>query len=434
MKRIINPLALLLSTALLACSCVVFAESLRTQADQSFSRGNYQDALEFYQQAYSANPGDWALQYNMAVCHVKLGNWAQAREDFMALNQQQPDNPLVVYNLAITEKKLGNVDLARDMFFDLSQGSEDESLALLASRQYRQLAGNEVSVGAGPSQWIASIDVSYGVDDNVIDSSTSESTEDKDSFLETLVTARWYQDGAHKKDSWYLEGTGLFSRYQSVSDYDMDLIILGVGKSNATDFGRWLVGMRAETSQLGGEDYLQTLSLNLGLEGDFNHQSGWSVNLRRQDISSQSSDYDYLDGDNYRVDLAYLGKLDNGLRWKLRYRFDDDSRDDLISGSDFYSYSVNRHGLMLQGIYLLDEWMFIGKLEHRISDYKDDHIIDGVEDHRQDSRDQFSLRAERRLSSNWIVSADYSYTSNSSSLSQYDYDRGVLMLGAGLQF
>lgn len=430
MKRIMNTLTILLAS----WSCIGFAETLRSQADQSFSRGNYQEALRLYRQAHNNDRDDWALQYNMAVCHVKLSHWTHARDAFMVLNQQQPDNPLVVYNLAVTEKKLGNLDLARDMFYDLSQGSSDESLALLASRQYRQLVGEEQSLGEGSSQWIASIDVSYGVDDNVIDSSTSESTEDKDSFLETLVTARWYANGEHKKDSWYLEGTGLFSRYQSVSDYDMDLIILGIGKSNATDFGRWLVGMRAETSQLGGEDYLQTLSLNLGLEGDFNAQNGWSINLRQQNVSSQSRDYDYLDGDSYRVDLAYLGKLDNGVRWKLRYRFDDDSRDDLVDGTDFYSYSVNRHGLMLQGIYLLDEWMLIGKLEHRISDYKDDHVSDGVEDHRQDNRGQFSLRAERRLSSNWIVSADYSYTRNESSLSQYDYDRGVLMLGAGLQF
>ena len=436
--------------------CLLWAESPLSQAQQFFAEGDYRQAVELYQQllseaqaddgtvstesgrtsdAHRASADIQSLQYNLAVCYYKLQEWAEASRRFRDLHRQYPDNDLVTYNLAVTEKKLGHRERAQALFATLAEKSSAGELSSLAKRQLAYLGSSPVREG----EWLLSLNLQYGNDDNVVDPVDTAGSERDDRFVETLVSASWYSDPNDRYRSWVVDGGGFFSRYQQVDEYDVDLLYAGAKKYFSRGDGYWLLGSRAETSQLAGDDYLRTLAVHLATGSSFEQsatggQRSWHLRYRWQSISSLAAQYDQLAGSSHRLEAEYAGQGHRGWRWKLRYRLDSEDRDDLVSGDDFYSYSALRQGLLVQSSLTQGSWQWGAGAEFRTSDYRDDHRIDGVSERRRDDRLRLHVRGERSLGPNWSLSAEYSYTDNHSTLAQYEYDRSLLMLGVGWYF
>ncbi|NIB38565.1 tetratricopeptide repeat protein [Pseudomaricurvus alkylphenolicus] len=431
---------LLTLVVLVSISAGVQEASAFSRAEQLFQQGDYARALDLYLQEEQVDRYDASLLYNIAVCYYRLKRWDEANARFLQLVQKQPDNDLIRYNLAVTEKKLGNRERAKALFFHIAQLSEQKELSLLAQRQYDRLnpgsgtPRRKNSAASSDDDWLLAASVTYGSDDNVVDPTNTERTDEEDRFSEALLAASWYSNSDDRNDSWVLEGTGYFSRYDEVDDYDVNLLQAGVTRHLPTDYGSWYLGTRGETSQLGGDDYLRTLSLHGGTGSRLSSGRHWALRYRLQSISSLASDYDYLQGSTQRLEVTYGGAFHNAGRWKLRYRFDNDNRDDLQAEDLFYSYSASRHSFKAQWSMNWD-WVDLSTgIEYRFSDYHDDHVINGLSQHREDNRLRLNVRAEWLLSPQWSLTTDYSFTDNDSSIEQYDYNRNILMFGAGFSF
>ncbi|MFK8020942.1 MAG: hypothetical protein AB8B86_14325 [Pseudomonadales bacterium] len=140
-------------------------------------------------------------------------------------------------------KKLGNIDEARKLFLEVALTSSDDQHAGAAKQQYRELTRQSTNVGKGSaaSNWQAMVDIRLGGDDNVIDPSDLSGSNTSDSFVETLLTSRWSSD--HSSGNRCVADSFVYaSRYDEVSEYDIDMVDIGFKKYFKEEFGSWHIG------------------------------------------------------------------------------------------------------------------------------------------------------------------------------------------------
>jgi tetratricopeptide (TPR) repeat protein len=76
------------------------ADSLARQAQESYSRGAYAEAVEHYTSLITLRPRDVAAHNNLGACLSKLGRYSQAEVHFRKAIARQPNYPQAYINLA----------------------------------------------------------------------------------------------------------------------------------------------------------------------------------------------------------------------------------------------------------------------------------------------------------------------------------------------
>jgi cytochrome c-type biogenesis protein CcmH/NrfG len=96
-----SPRALLLIAILLGgCNTQRPLETVRTRADLSFDRGDYQAAAREYGEIVERYPGDWEAQYMLGRCKLQLDQPVDARAALEVAYTRRPGNSDVVDALA----------------------------------------------------------------------------------------------------------------------------------------------------------------------------------------------------------------------------------------------------------------------------------------------------------------------------------------------
>ena len=402
----------------------------------AFKSGDFQRALESFQQARDAGSKDSLLQYNIAVCHFKLEQWSEANAGFAELYAQEPNDWLALYNLAITEKKLGRLEQAREYFFEVAGQGDMDQLALLAMRQYELLlAGKPEKIDR---KWLGTVSVAYGLDDNVIDPTDDAPSQESDRFWEAMASASWFSN-VDLARAWTIDGMAYASRYQQVSEYDIGIVNIGGKKHFPVGRGYLYGGADIEHIQLGSDPYQRNWSAKLGGNLPFGKRAFFNARYRYQKLNSLSEQFDPTAGSNQRVELALGSRLGTFSRWKVRYRFDDDDRQDdaFTLGSDklFVSYSAQRHGIKLRWSRLTPRWETSLSADYRYSQFRDDNVdFDGSSERRIDQRLLAAAKIAWFFVPKWQLSFDYSYTDNQSTIDVYQFDRSLMTLGINWLF
>jgi tetratricopeptide (TPR) repeat protein len=74
--------------------------------------GRWNDAIQLYQQAAAAYPGEASVFNDMGLCYARNGRYNEAMTALTRAVQLQPDKPLYRNNLAVVLVELGNTDSA----------------------------------------------------------------------------------------------------------------------------------------------------------------------------------------------------------------------------------------------------------------------------------------------------------------------------------
>ncbi len=434
MKKTVLAGALLL-LSFVAQSKDLSAEILEQKARANFESGNFEQALEYYVAINNHREGaehSTSVRYNIAVCHYKLQQWEQAKKLFTQLHNEQIEEPRITYSLAVVEKNLGNTQRAAALFLEVSALSNDSTLSDAARKQYRSLysSGNSTTQTTRSHKPLnLSIELHKGNDNNVLQPSDLSSTGRSDRFTEAIAMASWQSDEP-ARNRWVVDGFAYASRYDTVDEYDFDMLDIGLRKYLPTHSGRWFWGLRSNISALGGDAYLHSSSAQLGAEGWLQEHYKWQASYQLKNHRSLNEQFDPFAGGSHRLNLNLSGSLlDNG-QWKLGYRYEYDDRDDLDLGDLFTSYSARRHSVHADWGLKWGKWS--GKLSasYRNSDYMDNNImLDGSSALRKDQRVKLSFRNSWALFEDWSLSSEYSYANNESNIEAYDFDRHMLMFG-----
>ncbi len=411
---------------LLSISGNVSAKDNYSEATALFEKQNYQAALNLFLAEEKNGKSNKSLRYNIAVCYYRLDQWQQANYYFGILHQQYPSDDAVIYSYAITQKKIGHLSQAKDLFLTLAQSSNSFSAA--AKIQYQQLSSTPLpSYAIENSNWVNSANITMGSDNNVINPSDISASERSDTFIETLLSSSWT---SNQKNDWLIDGLAYFSRYTDVNDYDINLINIGIKKQLPSNYGEWSIGSRVESSQLSGDNYLRSFMINTRFNYERENGNSWNLTYRSKFIHDLNTNYRQLAGKSQLFQSDYTILTNKGWRWRLRYQWTYDNRNDLTTSDEFYSYSAARHAIDSYWLYSKNKSTYTFKLNYRHSNYNDDHIFNDLGIiHRKDNRLTLSMRYAWKLSNNLEFNTEYSYSDNRSSIKQYEYDRTIIMLG-----
>jgi len=142
-------------------------------AMQAFRQGDYAAALDDFMALREAGRTGDAIDYNIAVCHYRLGHLEQAAAAFKTISPQSRLAALAEYNLALIAAKQDRDAESRRHLARVLRGDADPRLNRLATALRARLDARRL-----PLQWQAQAALRGGYNDNVLlvaDTSTSAS-------------------------------------------------------------------------------------------------------------------------------------------------------------------------------------------------------------------------------------------------------------------
>jgi len=435
MKKLILALLLVFATAATA-QAADNADSSFKAGLKAFRSGDYQTALDHFEQARRQGLERPALDYNLGVSYYKLEDYPQARDAFLRAASHTSIRPLAYYNLGLVELRLDNKQEAMRRFRETSATAQDERLQGLAERMLAKLEGQPVEdvPSADRAWWLASVSLNAGYDDNLIDPRIELSSNRGDGFYELFAFASGPLAGTYN-DGIRLDISAFAIRYQDIDAYDMNFLRAGV--SGVKPMGAWhnRLGLELERSTLGDDNYLGGIHLLVSSERIFSDKR-LRLRFRASDFTALEEINEPLEGQRYQFDAELRRKIARQRHWRIAYKLEFNEREDLATSSTFTSFSPTRHNLRLAGeIPLASEWTLGGDLRYRFSRYNDENIFsDGSSVLREDLQYQAMLKLRYELATNWEAQLEYSYTSNDSSIDGYDYDRNLYLLGISALF
>lgn len=89
-----------------------FAIAFANLGNAHLARGEYQPALEAYQEAARRDPGYGGAWYNMGVAYLQMSRWPDARAALEQALARSPGSADIQYNLAVVEMESGSLSVA----------------------------------------------------------------------------------------------------------------------------------------------------------------------------------------------------------------------------------------------------------------------------------------------------------------------------------
>ncbi|MGB5396286.1 MAG: outer membrane beta-barrel protein, partial [Gammaproteobacteria bacterium] len=189
------------------------------------------------------------------------------------------------------------------------------------------------------------------------------------------------------------------------------------------------IHLSGSKSTYGGDDLQTIAKLDLSGRKPVAKNQWIRLRYRAEDIRSDNSLYDYLEGSRQRASVEYQHLSENSLK-QLQYELELNNRAELVTTAGAYEYSPTRH--TVRGIYthfVSRQWWLTGDVSYRMSDFEPSSSID-----REDDQWRFALSSDYRFDKTFKFTAQYQYTDNASTLDQYSYDKSVIKAGLSKMF
>ena len=152
------------------------------------------------------------------------------------------------------------------------------------------------------------------------------------------------------------------------------------------------------------------------------------MRYRYEDIKSDNTLYDYLEGWRQRARVEYRNYSVKNIK-QIYYELELNNRGELVTDTFAYDYSPTRH--TIRGIYtqVIKRWWLTGDLSYRFSDYEASSTID-----REDDQWKLALSADYYFDRTFKFITKVQYTDNASSVDRYNYDKSVIKIGLSKLF
>lgn len=397
------------------------AQSDYEQGVKSYKEGDNLAAVTHFESARKQGMVSISLHFNLASSYYRLGRYEEAKEYFTLLNQVEEMRDIVDYHLGLMAVKEKDGDLARRYFNSIVSSGKDEKLVKLSKKHLAALSKKE-------DLWKAALSFNRGYDDNISSVTEDSVLDTADSFNELYAATDLLITGS-RKNGWLAKATLFAIDYSDTDTNDGNYLTLGLKR--AIKLAAWDTSVQFNLSKSTyGDDDFQSIA-RLDFMGRKVITKKQSVHLRYQaeDINSDHSPYDYLEGWRQRARVEYRDYSDKNLR-KIYYELELNDRGELVTSTDAYEYSPTRHTVRGSYTHIIDkQWWLTGDLSYRFSDFSPSSTID-----REDKRWMLAFSADYYFDRTFKLSTRYQYFDNASTVDRYSYDKSIIKIGLSKLF
>jgi tetratricopeptide (TPR) repeat protein len=381
------------------------------RAIASFNAGDFAAALQGFLHARRSGLDTSGLRFNLGATFYRLRRYAEAQGEFEALARDPQWAPLAHYNLGLTAMRLGDAAQAQAHFDRAQRTTADPNLRALAGIALERLGRATLPPRTGTL-----ISLAGGHDSNpalYTDNTVAGSRTGGDYFVEALGASTRNLSGDAAL-GWNAHGALVLRKYLDQGEFDLQGLRAGISRDTDSGVTQYSVGGNYSLIYFDGDLLEQAAALDA--QARTRLQAGRDLRGRYQLARIDGgSAYGHLDGWQQRIS-ADTGFAWQRALWRAGYQLDIEDRRDP-------SYSPRRH--LLFAIAELPDvagWRAEARVEYRASRYRD-------VDARRDDRYGLALRASRGVSTGRRAFVEYSYYRNDSSIDDYDYRRGQLLVG-----
>ncbi len=404
------------------------AESPFKAGVAAFQAGEYQQAVTHLERALAERGPSASLLHNLGVAHFRAGHYSEANQTFRLLLDYPGSRDVALYNLGLVALAQDREALARDYFERVTREAESDKLVGLALEQLAIMGEPEVS----ERPWQAVVSAALGYEDN-LNLAADRTIQEQDAFFETLAWGTAYLVG---DDALGLRATALINDrvYFSESDLRQTVARPGLALDYQVSDWRHTLSTDFEWSWVGGDRIERRDRLQWTLDRDTDIGRLRSrLDTTRIDAGDE---FPELEGEQQSLELSWRRYWTRDWGTRLSYRFENNNRDDLEVGDDFFSVSPRRHAV--EGdIYFhpADAWFTRLALQYRRSDYRDADRVDGESmGKREEDRWRMTGTAYYQLSAHWEWFVSAQSEVNRSNRDARDYERFEIMSGFEARF
>lgn len=434
-KKLVLTLSLVLyALLLLPAISLAQADQATTSAQQFetgkeyFNNGDYSSALKYFSKAEKLAMKSPALYYNLASTYYKLGDYEQSRNYFTRVRDYKQLSDLADYNIGLISLLKDDASAAEKSFTSVVKNSKDKKLVILAQQKLKSIAAQKKPEWV-TKKWSASVSASLGYDDNVNFAPLGITAERGDSFYDIYASADYLFAG-DRKNGWS-GGVSFYNlNYQTENTYDESEY--GAALKKYLQINRdWqtVFSLGAKKLEYNSAAYQTITRLAAESRNWMSASDRLLFRYSYEDISSDNSLYDYLQGSRQKLQAEY-GLYNKKSIGRIYYVLELNDRNDLSVTTGDYSYSPTRH--LLRGKYtgiLSREWRLTGDLSYRASDYPATANQD-----RQDDRVKAAVYLDYRFNRDFNIRGKVSYTDNQSTEAIYDYKQTRYTVGVNVYF
>jgi hypothetical protein len=401
----------------------------------AFSEGELTKALALFEQARAAGMNTPPLLYNMGVVYFRLGRHELAESVFQEL-LDTPHAALARYNLGLVKLASGQ-QRAAQKWFELAAGPDSpEKVRVLARRQLDESEQSVQVEGLNGSGYLAA---AGGYDDNIAGTPDDASSNQAGGFAD-LLAAGSVNLGA---SDFSLHGVAYTREYFQNSEFDNSYLSTGISWLQGVGAGELTSTLSLANSWFGGDALERQVQLETAYQPGYCvvgvGGTGFDCALSGSVTTTKGgSGFSAYDGEMLRIGAS----AEKGIgRWVVsgRYQLEVNDRQDLETQQEFFSVSPLRNLVSAEARYRIsDRFSVGGRGDIRHSRYMDKHrLLSGsgvASERRTDNRLRGILLAEYRVTSQWLMLAEWSMMNNRSSIERYDYSRREVMVGVEMGF
>ncbi|MCW8935298.1 MAG: tetratricopeptide repeat protein [Gammaproteobacteria bacterium] len=415
-RYVFTALILIFSSELFATAATDYEQGVA-----AYKAGDNASAVTYFESALKQGMDSISLKYNLASSYYKVGRYEEAKRYFKLLNKTLEMRDIAEYHLGVIAVKEKDRVQAQGYFSSVVNSGKDEKLVKLSNKYLRALVVKE-------DRWKSRLSLNLGYDDNISSVSEDSVLDTADSFYELSASSNLLIDGS-RKNGWLADVAVYGIAYSDIDTNDQHVIVLGVER--AMQFAGWDTGAHLSVSDItyGGDDLQTVGQLNFRGRKTISKNQWFNMRYRFEDIKSDQSIYDYLEGWRQRISFEYQNLKKNHISL-LQYEYELNNRGELVTSIGTYDYSPTRH--TVRGIYthfINKQWWLTGDISYRFSDFEVSETLD-----RDDDQWMFGLSTDYRFDKTFKLTAKYQFTDNTSTIDVYSYDKSVIRVGISKMF
>ncbi len=415
----------------------------------AFRDGDIDRARVFLEQAREAGLDSVSLLYNLGVVYFQLGLFDQAEAAFTGL-LDTPHAPLARYNLGLVLQMKGDTEGARAWFNQAADESSPDQIRALALQQLASTASDSslnsssnssfnsarrTETGAGSTQMLGFLSTAAGYDDNIASTPSSATTDEASAFGDLLASGRAYLNQGRGR-ALRLDAIAYTRQYPGNAEFDNTYFSAGVTWQQPLEAARLLSGITLSGFWFGADLLEQQVLLDLTYERPGCFWPGVlaaDCELRAFAAAIQGgSGFSAYDGEQYGGSIS-VEKSTARWNFETSYRLDIDRRDDLDTGTEFFSLSPTRHRMSFSAERRVTDRLSLGaKQTFGFSRYADPYRLTEngqvSTDTREDEQFRSLLFAGYQLDRRWRLGVELGWVDNQSTLEGYQYQRTELLI------
>ena len=381
-------------------------------SDLNFKKGisqfkgkNYSSALYYFKKSSQSGNSSAILHFNFGVTYYKLNQYSPAKRHFHLSAKNKKLRQISHYNLGLVfEKQFKKRSAIK--WYKKSISSKKNVINKLAINKIKQLSQPKKNI---TKKVTAGINLALGYDDNVTSAASNSPSNMGDSYIELYSYIKAAITNKTKINASLYQLKYLNEPEENYSFYS-------IGLEHLLKKNKWeiLPEISFLKSYIDGSSYQNIFNTKVSGKYLFKNTSKIDLRYRLSIIKSDNALYRYLDGLRHQFRTEYKRKIKK-THLRLRYQLEMNNRENLTTTN----YSPTRHTYRVRlGYKIKNNWTMSGEVNLRKSKYASTANIS-----RDDTRLRFQLSANKKTKKHWFYGVRYSYTDNSSNITEESYTR-----------